>query len=206
MHARVTRLTGTPENLRQSISTFEESTAAVRRLPGCAGIVLVADTGAGRAIVASYWESEGAMNASEEAVAGARNRITAENGVEVGRVERYEVSILERSQPVTAGACVRLISGQLPPGRIAAVETAVREKVLPVITGLPGFRSMVTCVDRQSGAIFVGSSWDTPADRQASEATLTPLRQQILAEAGATVEIEHYDVAYAHAQGALQRS
>ena len=206
MHARVTRLTGTPENLRQTISTFEDSTAAVRQLPGCAGILLVADTGAGRAITVSYWESEGAMNASEEAVAGARSRISAEHGVEVGRVERYEVSILERSQPLKAGTCVRVMSGQLAPARIAAVETEVRERILPVITGLPGFRSTVVCVNRQSGAIFLGSSWDTPTDRQASEAIMAPRRQRILAEAGATLEVEHYDVAYVHAQGAMQRS
>lgn len=197
MHVRVTRLSGTPESLDRMISTFEESTAAVRELPGCAGVVVASDTAAGTVFAASYWESEAALTASETTVAGVRDRMAKEHGIEVVSIEHFEVAQLQRSQPVKAGTCARIITAQIPPGAVAAAESVLRDDVLPAITAQPGFRSAVAAVNRQNGSLFLASSWNTAADREASEAALAPARERILGGAARPPEIVRCDIAYA---------
>jgi quinol monooxygenase YgiN len=198
MHLRVTRVGGTPEGVSRMISTFEESISAVRRLPGCAGVVLAADAAAGRAFAAGYWESEEALEASETAVSGVRSRIADESGVEVVGVERYEVALIRRAHPLTAGTPARIITATLRPGAIAGLESEL-ENILPVITALPGFRSAVCAFDRRSGSVFFASSWTTAADREASEATLAPMRQRLLGDVTGTAEVVHCDIVFADA-------
>jgi heme-degrading monooxygenase HmoA len=72
-----------------------------RDLDGFRGFTLVADRSSGKVIGTSYWDSEGQMNASEEAVKDARRR-AAETGGMSGepRVERFEV-VLDTFVPRT---------------------------------------------------------------------------------------------------------
>lgn len=197
MHVRVTRLSGSPENIDRTISSFGERTAEVRRLAGWAGTVVAADTAPGRAFIASYWDSEEALTASETAVAGLRSRMAEEQGVEVVSIERYEVAQIQRSQPVTPGTCARIITARIPPDAVAAAEAELRDNVLPVITTQPGFRSAVAAVNRRNGSLFLASSWNSAADREASEAALAPMRQRVVGAAAGPPEVVHCDIAYA---------
>ncbi|HEX6492301.1 MAG TPA: antibiotic biosynthesis monooxygenase, partial [Candidatus Dormibacteraeota bacterium] len=197
MYLRTIRLAGSPENLEGVITRFDEISAPVRGLPGCAAVMLAADVGAGKAIIFSYWESEGALNASEEPGAGVRARTAAEHGIEVVDVERYEVSYLERRKPPTAGTFVRLVSTTRPPEQLDALLSAVQGRVLPIIVNQKGFRSAVNAVNRQNGKVIGGSSWDTAADREASNAATATVREELMAAAGSAPEVENYDVVFA---------
>jgi heme-degrading monooxygenase HmoA len=196
MHLRTVRFAGNPEDLEKAISAFEQVSAPVRQLPRCAAVGLLADRQAGKAVVASYWETEEAMNASEDAAAGARAKTAAEHGLRVVDVERYEVTLLERRHPLKAGTFGRLISGQGTPDRIDQAQREVRERALPIITVQKGFRSVVTAINRQNGRFLAGSSWETAADREASNAPLASIRQQVIGT-GSSIEVENYEVAFA---------
>lgn len=93
MHARVTRLEGSPERLDEMTSQFEERTVPViEGLDGYKGYVLLVDRGSGAAMAVTYWESEEALRGSDEAVSEERERAaeTAEAAASP-TVERYEV-------------------------------------------------------------------------------------------------------------------
>ena len=75
MHARVTRLDGSPERLDEMTRQFEARTVSVLEgLEGYKGYVLLGDRGNGAAMAVTYWESEEAMRASEDAVTEERER------------------------------------------------------------------------------------------------------------------------------------
>ena len=99
MHARVTTIKGPPESVDQATQVVREQVLPrARELAGFKGILSVAnrETGAGFSI--TFWESEEAMAASDEAADSMRGQaIGAIEGSEVVSVERYEVTIDERA-------------------------------------------------------------------------------------------------------------
>jgi len=197
MYLRAIRLAGNPESIAGAITKFDEISAPVRRLPGCAAVALAADAGAGKAIVLSYWESEETLNASEEAAAGARARTAAENGLEIVDVERYEVTYLERHKPLSAGTFARLVTSTRPLEQLDALQREIQGRILPMMTKQKGFRTAATAVNRTNGKVLGGSSWDTAADREASDAALAPIRQELMATGGSTALVENFDIVFA---------
>jgi heme-degrading monooxygenase HmoA len=198
MHVRMTRITASPENLERAIGTFDQNVATpYREQRGFAGIALAVDRQAGRAVGVTFWESEAALNATDDLAKDIRARSGAENGLQFDEVESYEVAIQERAQPAKAGTFLRGNRGQGPVDRL---DQAVRELSdnIPAVKAQKGFRSLVCGVNRKNGKFFISSVWDTAADRDASEGAVKSLRQQITqtAQAG-QIEVEHYEVVYA---------
>ena len=93
MHARITRLEASAEGLDEMTRQFEERTVPVlESLDGYTGYVLLGDRGSGLAMAVTYWESEEAMRASEDAVTDERERAAETAEAAAGpTVERYEV-------------------------------------------------------------------------------------------------------------------
>ena len=93
MHARVTRLEASAERLDEMKRQFEERTVPVLEgLGGYKGYVLLGDRGNGAAMAVTYWESEEAMQASEDAGTQERERAAETAEAAAGpTVERYEV-------------------------------------------------------------------------------------------------------------------
>jgi heme-degrading monooxygenase HmoA len=93
MHARVTRLEASAERLDEMVSQFEANTVPVLEgLDGFKGYVLLGDRTNGMAMAVTWWQSEAALQASEEAVAPERDRAAqAAEAASGPTVERYEV-------------------------------------------------------------------------------------------------------------------
>ena len=202
MHARVVSVQGSAESLEAALPLWEETVAAaLRQQPGFLGAVMLVDRekGGGRSV--SRWESEEALTRAEAALTETRARASAamaERGIQVVDIERYEVVAFERAQPMAAGTCVRTITGQGRPDAIEALRTTVRDRALPVMKAQPGFRSMIAAINRENGRLFLGSSWDSPADREASEAAMAPERAELQETLGATaLQVHRLDVIYA---------
>lgn len=93
MHARVTRIQASADRIDEMTSQFKERTVRVLEgLDGYKGYVLLGDRGDGLAMAVTYWESEQALQQSEDAVKEERQRAaeTAEAAADP-IVERYEV-------------------------------------------------------------------------------------------------------------------
>ena len=95
MHARMTRLEGPPERIDDMARRFEEVVVPMlRELDGFQGAMVLADRSRGTNIAISYWESEEAMHASEEAVSQPRKEAEAASGARSASVtEEFEVLV-----------------------------------------------------------------------------------------------------------------
>ena len=93
MHARGTRLEASADRLDEMTRQFEAQTVPVLEgLDGYKGYVLLGDRANGVAIAVVYWESEEALQASEDAVVPERVRAAQAAAAASGpTVERYEV-------------------------------------------------------------------------------------------------------------------
>ena len=92
-HARVTRIEGSADRLDEMVSQFEERTVpTLQALDGYKGYALLGDRETGTAMAVTYWESEEALRASEDAVKEERERAAATAEATSGpTIERYEV-------------------------------------------------------------------------------------------------------------------
>ena len=99
MHARVTTIKGPPESVDQATQVVRDQVLPrARELPGFKGILSLGDRETGRGLSVTLWESEEAMRASDEAADAMRGQaVGAIEGSEVVSVDRYEVTIDERS-------------------------------------------------------------------------------------------------------------
>jgi heme-degrading monooxygenase HmoA len=104
MYARVTTIQGSTDQIDEGIDTLRDTTLpAVKGIEGFKGICSLIDRQTGKGLTITLWESETALQASEEEA----NRIRREVAGNLGAtgeptVERYEVALYEIGSPVTA--------------------------------------------------------------------------------------------------------
>jgi hypothetical protein len=95
MHARVTRLTGSPENVEAGISNFRDNVLPFTREDG-KGAILLVDRESGSAMAITLWEDEQALAASDERANQVRSDVANEMQASTPpTVERYEVAVFE---------------------------------------------------------------------------------------------------------------
>jgi hypothetical protein len=96
VHARVTTLSGSSEQLEAGVKSFRANVVPVTKSEGGKGAILLIDRETGKAIAVTLWEDEAALRASEEK----GNQLRAQAAQELGAsqaptVERYEVAVFE---------------------------------------------------------------------------------------------------------------
>jgi heme-degrading monooxygenase HmoA len=100
--ARVTRLKGSPDRIDEGIRHARETILPrARELDGWRGVLFLVDRGTGDGIIVTFWESEAALRASEEAANKLRQETAEAGGETIVDVDRYEVVLVEL--PVHAG-------------------------------------------------------------------------------------------------------
>ncbi len=96
MFARATLGKALPERLDQMTrEIMEHVLPALRMQDGFAGALVLTDRGSGKVLAVTLWESEQAMNATEEAAHWLRVFSAEAAGGIVTAVERYEVIFSE---------------------------------------------------------------------------------------------------------------
>jgi heme-degrading monooxygenase HmoA len=104
MYARVSTIQGTTDQIDEGIDRIRDTTIpAVKAIDGFKGICSLVDRQTGKGLTITLWESEAALQASEEEA----NRLRSEAAGNLGAtgeptVERYEVAVYEVGSPVTA--------------------------------------------------------------------------------------------------------
>ena len=66
-----------------------------RQIEGFKGMIALGDRHSGKTLGITFWESEEAMRASEEAASRLREETAEASGDTIASVERYEVGLLE---------------------------------------------------------------------------------------------------------------
>lgn len=84
------------EEIEQQVRTLKDNIIpTARRLDGYQGVLSVGDRSTGKSMTLTFWESEEAMRASEEAADKLRQQAADEVQEEIAGVERFEVYINE---------------------------------------------------------------------------------------------------------------
>ena len=92
MFARMTTLQGSPDQVEPTIESIRaEVLPGVKDLDGFDHIVALVDRSAGTMIAITFWESEEAMRASEEAANRLRESASTGTSNEIAGVDRFEV-------------------------------------------------------------------------------------------------------------------
>ena len=96
MFARLTRLGGSPERMDEGLRHLRERIIPrVQQQDGYNGFIALGDSETGEVIGISLWESERALQATEEEANRLRAETAEATGAAIGGVESYEVPILE---------------------------------------------------------------------------------------------------------------
>jgi len=96
MHARVTSLSGSREEVDGGIADFREKVVPFTHEQGGKGGILLVDRQTGQAIAITLWEDEEALRASEGRANELRAAVAEEmHASEQPTVDRYEVAIFE---------------------------------------------------------------------------------------------------------------
>lgn len=95
MHARATTIQGESDRIDDLVGQVESQVLSILRdQDGFKGFTLLVDRSSGKCVGLSYWETEDAMEASEQAVERAREQAAEASGGSGGpTVEVFEVAI-----------------------------------------------------------------------------------------------------------------
>jgi hypothetical protein len=171
MYARSATLRGNVRAMDQAIEFVrDEWLPSTTGLGGCTGMSMLAGRRSGRCIVTTGWETEEAMEASEEAMRPMRARLGKCLGA-VPVVSRWEVAVMHRAHPAGEHpACRVTFSALRDPAQVDEDVATFRMALLPRIEELPGFSSASLMVDRLSGRAVAAVNYvDGAAMRAAAQ-------------------------------------
>jgi heme-degrading monooxygenase HmoA len=197
MFIRGTRVQTPPAKVDEAIANFKRQVMPnAAKAPGYLGAALLVDRKSGAGIGITYWESAKALSKSEQM--GIKTRTDAAQnvpGTQIVNVERHEIVIMERAAAPKPDTFIRVNQLNADPDKVDALTVFTRNKALPTLKALKGFRSAVLGVDRQTGRCSFATTWDTLADLQASESKVSGLRQDAAKAAGADgAEVEIFEL------------
>jgi heme-degrading monooxygenase HmoA len=180
MFARITRADMPPDRLDDFVAHVRAAAQSMAQLEGYRGVVALANRSTGAGMAGTYWDFAEAMQASEDIGRAARDSVaSAIEGFHTTGPDRFEFVIQERAAPPRAGTFARMNDRQVAPASLDAVIEFMRQQVVPAIKSLSGFQTAVMLVNRDSGRMLAASVWATEAEREASAATVSPLRDQV---------------------------
>ncbi len=112
MHARVTTIQGAPGKVDDVARQAQEQTLPqLQKMDGFKGFVALGDRQSGKMLGVSFWESEEALRASDEAASSVRSAAAETADGIVAGVEEYEVFVNEAPSAGPLGAVTGTVGG-----------------------------------------------------------------------------------------------
>ncbi len=112
MHARVSTIQGAPGKVDDVARQAQEQTLPqLQKLEGFKGFVVLGDRQSGKMLGVSFWESEEALRASDEAASSVRSAAAEIADGIVAGVEEYEVFVNEAPSAGPLGAVTGTVGG-----------------------------------------------------------------------------------------------
>jgi hypothetical protein len=112
MYARVTTIQGSPDRMDDAARHVQEQTLPqLRQMGGFEGFVAFGDRRSGKLMGVAFWESEEALQATEQEVSGVRSGAAETAGGAVAGVEEYEVFAFEAPSSGPMGSVTDTVGG-----------------------------------------------------------------------------------------------
>jgi heme-degrading monooxygenase HmoA len=116
MYARVTTIEGAPGKIDDAERHMQEQTLPqLQQMEGFKGFLALGDRQSGKVIGVAFWESEEALQATEQAVSGVRSGAAETADGIVAGVEEYEVFVNEAPSSGPLGAVTDTVGGATQP-------------------------------------------------------------------------------------------
>jgi hypothetical protein len=181
MYLRVTAFKSDPAKLDAGVAFLKDKIfPSLGKLPGYLGATCIVDREKGTGAASTLWESIEAMNKAEQAGNESREKSAEATGLDVVDVDRFEITTFEMASPTAQlPSYARLITAYGDPKNADKAAQTVRDEIVPRLKSQPGFRAFVAGINRMTGRGFTVSSWATPQQREASNAAVADMRQQI---------------------------
>jgi hypothetical protein len=187
MWARATVVTGNPRKVDDVVLLVRDRVLPrVEAQGGSLGLSMNVDRSTGRCTVTTVWTDRASMHASERPLAPLREAVAR---VADGQpaTEEYELAVLHRLRQAEPGCGVRTTRVRLDPAQVDAAVRLFRERTVPAVEQLPGFRSVLLLVDRRTGSGVVTTVVDDVAALAASREAAAAVRADSSAQAAASV-------------------
>jgi len=112
MYVRVNTIEGSPDRMDNATAHIQEQTLPqLREMEGFKGFVALGDRQSGKLLGVAFWESEEALQATEQALSSVRSGAAEAAGGIVAGVERYEVLVNEAPSAGPLGAVTGTVGG-----------------------------------------------------------------------------------------------
>jgi len=112
VYARMSTLEGSPEHIDEGLRQVRENVLPqLKQQEGFEGMVALADRKTGKTLGITFWESEEALKASEEAADRLRKDSAEAMSDTIAGVERYEVGLFEVPSAGPVGGVTDTVGG-----------------------------------------------------------------------------------------------
>ncbi len=193
MFARVASFEGgDTDRLRQAAEPPSEPQSVPAGMIGGLGL---ADRTQNRRLFISLFDSREAIEAAAAAFEQMGDEIPEEVRGRRTAVEVYEVAVDEGGWDGAGAARLSLLEG--PAEKLDEATRYAQENVLPRARQLPGWKGVLSLIDRESGRGSLITFWESAEAMDSSEAQGDQLRRQSAEASGGTIRaVERYDVVF----------
>lgn len=150
-------------------------------------------------IATTAWDSETAMQNSQERVRPLRDRAQELLGASDSQVDMWEVAVVHRAHAAPEGACARITWVRGDPQTADRALDTYKMGVLPRIQEFDGFCSASFILNRAEGRAVGTVIFDSREHIEATRDAAERLRETAMTEMGATLEdVAEMEVAFLH--------
>ena len=191
MHTRATWVQAPPEKVEQLTANFKERVIpAAQQAKGFVGAALLYNPDTQLASGITIWESARALAESEQVGIATRVQSASETAARIVNVERGEVVVMDRAAPPQSTGYCRSNFAYCEPEKLDELIALIKDKALTILRQQKGYRSTWMTVDRSTGQTTIMTVWDSAAEREASNAAISPSREEAARLMGSAVRVE----------------
>jgi quinol monooxygenase YgiN len=200
LHLRLNLITAEPPVLDECLRYIEtEVRPAMEREPGSLGLSLLVRWEPGVAVLESFWVSEHALVASEQAAASVRGELARLASGPVAE-EQYRIAVFER-EVLGGGEAVRMTRIEAKPSAVDDVIEVFGDSAVPWLAESPGYRGALLLADPQSGHLVSQTVWQDAQARAASPSTAAVIQADVLDSADLVIRaVEDYSLVFSSAR------
>jgi heme-degrading monooxygenase HmoA len=195
MHTRVLTFTGA-KNIDGGVAFLREKVVSLlKEQKGYRGVTASADRSGGLLGILSLWETEADRDASESALAKARQEAVDTVGGDL-TVETFEQLLAEINEPPRAGSSLLVTRISMDPAKIDENFAFFKSQVLPRIKANAGFQAVRNMINRKTGAGLVGTVWANQDAMKAAAEEAQSRRQEGIARGVSFGDVSHREILF----------
>ena len=196
MHTRVLTFTGA-KNIDGGVDYLRQKVVPLlKEQKGYRGVNASADRSGGVLGILSLWETESDREASESALAKARQEGLDITGGQL-TVETFEQLLSEVADPPGPVSALMVTRISMDPAKIDENLAFFKSDILPRIKANAGFQAVRNMIDRKTGHGLVGTVWANQDAMKAAAAEAQSRRQEGIARGVSFGDVSYREILFA---------